>query len=169
MKVYYSRSSTVTDLTNVKLKYPALEVLNLSNLNAALHIGSSDPFRDSTLIFPDCSTIVDMEMKYSDEYRVNFGGYSSDSFRSEQKKAKESPCKSTNRYFLFITNAKMTEKGKFRIVDQNSMFINQERWIDAFSPLFESVKQIQTKKKNKMKNNLPGKNKRKRKSNPNKN
>jgi hypothetical protein len=144
MKVYYSRSSTVTDLTNVKLKYPALEVLDLSNLNAALHIGSSDPFRDATLIFPDCSTIVDLEMKYSQEYSANFGGNDSDSFRSEQKKAKNSPCKSTNRYFLFITNAKMTDNVKFSMVDQNSMFINQERWIDAFSPLFESVKQIQT-------------------------
>jgi hypothetical protein len=37
----------------------------------------------------------------------------------------------------------MTENGKFSILDQNNMFINQERWIDAFSPLFESVKQIQ--------------------------
>ena len=150
MKVYYSSSSYVTDLTKVKLILSLQKVLDLSNLNAALHIGSSDPFRDATLIFPDCSTIVYLEMKYSQEYSANFGGDDSDSFRSEQKKAKDSPCKSTNRYFLFITNAKMTENGNFRIVDQNSMFVNQERWIDAFSPLFESVKQIQTKKENKI-------------------
>jgi hypothetical protein len=86
MKVYYSRSSTVTDLTSVKLKYPTLKVLDLSNLNAALHIGSSDPFRDATLIFPDCSTIVDLEMKYSQEYSANFGGNDSDSFKGQNKK-----------------------------------------------------------------------------------
>jgi hypothetical protein len=111
MKVYYSSSSSVSDLTKVKLKHPLQEVLDLSNLNAVLHIvfGSSDPFLDATLIFTDCSTIVDLEMKYSQEYSANFGGDDSDSFRSEQKKAKDSPCKSTNRYFLFITNSKMTE------------------------------------------------------------
>jgi hypothetical protein len=144
MSVYYSSSSSITDLANVKLKYPA-RVLNLSNLNAALYIGRSDPFRNATLIFPDCSTIVDLKIKYSQASSVNFGGKSSDSFRSKQKKSKDSPCKSTDRYFLFITNAKMTENGKFSIVDQNSMFINQERWADAFSPLFESVKQIKNK------------------------
>jgi hypothetical protein len=61
-----------------------------------------------------------------------------DSFTLAQKKAKDSPCTSTNRYFLFITNV-LTENGKFCVVDQNSMFISQERWIEAFSPLFARV------------------------------
>jgi hypothetical protein len=143
MKVYYSRSSTVTDLTSVKLKYPALKVLDLSNENAALHIGSNDPHRDATLIFPDCSTIVDLEMKYSQGGRINFDSVTPNSFKSEQEKAGNSPRTSNTRYFLFITNSKMTEKvDKLQIVNQNSMFINEERWIDAFSPLFEGIKQL---------------------------
>jgi hypothetical protein len=143
MKVYYSRSSTVTDLTSVKLKYPARKVLDLSNKNAALHIGSNDPYRDATLIFPDCSTIVDLEMKYSQGGRINFDSETPNSFKSEQEKAGNSPCTSNTHYFLFITNSKMTEKvDKLQIVKQNSMFINEERWIDAFSPLFEGIKQL---------------------------
>jgi hypothetical protein len=145
MKVYYSRSSTVTDLTSVKLKYPAVEISDLSNENAALHIGNNDPYHDATLIFPDCSTIVDLEMKYSQsqEGRINFDSETPNSFKSEQEKAGNSPCTLNTRYFLFITNSKMTEKvDKLQIVNQNSMFINEERWIDAFSPLFEVIKQL---------------------------
>jgi hypothetical protein len=133
MKVYFSRSS-VTDLTKVKLKTP-LQEHDLSNLNAALHIGGSDPFRVATLIFPDCSTIVDLGI----EYFENMDLKGDDSFTLGQKKEKDSPCTSTNRYFLFITNVSLTENGKFCVADQNSMFISQERWIDAFSPLFERV------------------------------
>jgi hypothetical protein len=58
MKVYLANSYSVTDLTNCwifqfhlgeKLKYPAVEISNLSNENAALHIGNNDPYRDETL------------------------------------------------------------------------------------------------------------------------
>jgi hypothetical protein len=74
MKVYLANSNSVTNLTSVKLKYPAVEISDLSNENAAFHIRNNDPYRDATLIFPDCSTIVDLEMKFSQsqEGRINF-------------------------------------------------------------------------------------------------
>jgi hypothetical protein len=119
MKVYLANSYSVTDLTKVKLKYPAVEISDLSNENAALHIGSNDPYRDATLIFPDCSTIVDLEMKFSQsqEGGINFDSETPNSFKSEQEKAGN-----YTHYFLFITNSRMTEKvDKLKIVNQNSM------------------------------------------------
>ena len=143
MSIFISSKPKVEAISRVDVKTMTIP-LNLSQNNVALHIGKQDPYHDFLISFSECSTLIGGECKFSDSHgTTTFAGEKSkDSFFNEQKKASESPCKLENNYFLFITNAHMVEDKKEEIVEETSMFINKERWTEAFSPIFEFLKDL---------------------------
>ena len=143
MLVEYSKEKQIDNIFQVKSKGRIDQgTINLSKLNVALHIGKQDPHHDFLISFSECSTLIHGECKFSESNGTTIftGEKSKNSFFNEQKKASESQCKLKYNYFLFITNAHMVEDRKEEIVNEPSMFINKERWTDAFSPIFEFLK-----------------------------
>jgi hypothetical protein len=145
MRVEHSKEHEVNGLLRVKTKGRVdQETMDLSKTNVALHIGKQDPHHDFLLSFAECSALIRGECKFSESgATVVFAGRGSkDSFWNEQKQASQSKCKLQNNFFLFVTNAHMVENEKEQIVDEMSMFINKERWTEAFSPIFEFLKDL---------------------------
>jgi hypothetical protein len=141
MNIEFSILKKVNDLHQVITKNSNFPI-DVTKQNTALHIGKDDEYRDGSLIFSESNTLIDFETKFSHDPKshINFRGKSNGSFRYEQEKSKNSPCKLKRNYFIFITNSKMSEENKEEIVDTMSLFVNRERWNDTFSPLFEFLK-----------------------------
>ena len=145
MSVEYSKNQQVQDLHQVQTKGRMdHSTIDLSQSNVALHIGKQDPHHDFLLSFFECSTLFRGQAKFSEVGgQVTFsGGANTSSFLNEQKKASTSSCAMEKNFFLFITNAQMTEDGKEDIVFQNSIFVNKARWTKEFSPIFEFLKDL---------------------------
>jgi hypothetical protein len=143
MSIFAPSKSQVDTIGRVPVKTSSIP-LDLSKNNVALHIGKQDPHHDFLLSFAECSALVHGECKFSESGgTVVFGGkQSTNSFWNEQKQASQSKCKLTHNFFLFVTNAHMVETDKEQIVDTMSMFINKELWTEAFSPIFEFLKDL---------------------------
>jgi hypothetical protein len=95
----------------------------------ALYFGKSDPHHDAVLSFPSGEVLIQMY----------FSGQSDVTFQQKQEVAHLSPCKLKKTYFLFITNEYRNEKEQESLVHARSMFVNQQRWKDTFSPMFEFI------------------------------
>jgi hypothetical protein len=142
MSVETSKRKSVEDLTKVETK-SSTQTIDLSKRNIALHIGQCDTHHDFLLAFCDAEVLIRGETKFtSTGSQIAFSGKSSNTFQHEQELSESSPCKLANNYFIFITNGWMTEKNKEKIVHEKSMFVNGQRWIAAFSPLFDFVNYI---------------------------
>ena len=142
MKVYCSSKQKVNSVYSVSIK-TSTDIIDMSQRNISLHIGKHDEHHDFLVSFSESDTLVKGESKFSESgSTVIFNGKSKSSFTFEQEQAKKSNCKLKFNYFLFVTNAHMDETDKEKIVDIGSMFINKERWTDAFSPIFEFLKDL---------------------------
>jgi hypothetical protein len=143
MSVESSKNQSVTSITQVQTKgRKTRSTIDMSRSNVALHIGRHDPKHDFLLSFFECSTLFRGQIKFSEVGgQINFSGKKTrSSFLNEQKKASTSLCKLENNFFLFITNAEMTEAGKKAIASDNSIFVNKSRWTNEYSPIFEFLK-----------------------------
>jgi hypothetical protein len=144
MKVEFARQKSIDDPTTVKTKgREDNDLIDILKESVALHIGKSDPHQDAVLSFPACDVMIQAETKFTEvQKQTSFSGDSKGTFQHEQEMALLSPCKLKNTYFLFITNGYMTEKEKESIVKEKSMFVNQQRWTEAFSPMFDFIKDV---------------------------
>jgi hypothetical protein len=149
MSVFESSKSQVNDITQVDVRTMP-DLLDMSKRNVALHIGKHNIYYDFLMSLSECSTLIRGESKFSGSGgTVVFSGPKTEnSFAAEQQKALNSPCELNRNYFLFITNAKMAEIDAKSVVMEESMFINRERWVEAFSPIFAFLKDQSSKNKN---------------------
>ena len=142
MNIYISSKKEVNNINSVETK-ELFNSIDLSKNSVALHIGKQDQHHDFLISFPNCNTLIQGESKFSESGSTTiFNGTTKSSFKYEQNQANKSNCKLKNNFFLFITNAHMDETNKENIVNKNSMFINKERWVDAFSSIFEFLKDL---------------------------
>jgi hypothetical protein len=149
MSVFESSKSQVNDITQVDVR-TMMDLLDMSKRNVALHIGKQNIYYDFLMSLSECSTLIRGESKFSGSGgTVVFSGPNTEnSFAAEQQKALNSPCELNRNYFFFITNAHMAEIDAKSVVMEESMFINRERWVEAFSPIFAFLKDQSSKNKN---------------------
>jgi len=117
-----------------------------------IHIGSKDQHHDSVMNFPDmgCLFRIETKLRTSDNGQIALSGNSHDSFEHEQEQASLSPVKQTKKnVFIFVTNAPMTERNAENVVQGDSMFVNEQRWDDTFSPVFSWIKLLHKTKEQK--------------------
>jgi hypothetical protein len=142
MNVYCSEKQKVKSIYSVSIKTKSTPI-DMSKTSVSLHIGKQDEHNDFLISFPESKVLIKGESKFSESgSTIIFNGKSKSSFAYEQNQAKISSCKLKFNYFLFVTNVHMDETDKENVVDVCSMFINKERWIDAFSPIFEFLKDL---------------------------
>mmetsp|Transcript_16292 Transcript_16292/g.22600 ORF Transcript_16292/g.22600 Transcript_16292/m.22600 type:complete len:311 (-) Transcript_16292:286-1218(-) len=138
-RFYYSLHETLKNVSQVQVRFLGTDKkLNLNNTAGALWIGKKFSEADCFLIFPNAFVKAEVKSAVNRSKHTSFRGGSGDVFQHEQGKALNGETKLENRksFFLFVTNTIMTEENASKVVDPCSMFINQQRWIDAFSDAF---------------------------------
>jgi len=150
MQFYRAKYESLGNLNKVPIADHPTVNKDLLASPSALWIGKSNSECDSMFTFPSDLCKVEVKSVSSITKHIALSGVSKDSFQTEQTNATQGPTKVPGRKsrFLFVTNAIMTESQNKTdtVVSKNSMFINAQRWNNAFTSLFWFMKDHEVEK-----------------------